>query len=600
MGADELEVALSYPKLSQYLEEHPHDLKKVKDIITEIRGEYNPKVINVAAKFLDRTLLKLYNGINLDVSPSLKIDDLKEKYHVILVPNHQSHADYLALTYILHKKLDLPVYVAGGINLNIFMVGKLFKNSGAFFIRRKFQDDNLYKVTLESYIYYLLKENRIVEFFFEGGRTRTGKLLRPRFGLFKMILEAQKELIKVKDKDLLFVPVSVAHEHIPEESSHRNESKGGKKKPESSKQLFKLFSLLNKKLGTIHIRLNKPILVTKKEFAEKSIKDLTHQTAFDCFKKVGKYMPITPSSLLALTMLDDAIGALTWKQIEERCQEVVLYALQMDIPITSSLRPERISQSLKLALDNFITNEKIQVISNDKLNQVFYAINEKMRPEILYHKNMILHHFLVPVFINFAWFNILNGKVKTERDLIHFLNERRKQLKYEFYLPSIKEMFSQAQRIVSMSLNKEILSLTDILTFPQEDLNHLAESVKRFSSLLTFTYEAYFISAVTAKYLAQEGFTLEKYLEISRELFQIEIEHGRVVKYQESYSTSLMKNTLSYLENKHAIDFNESTGLYTITNLPKIDELIEKFATEINDQMSINLKFGRNDSISPR
>ena len=109
--------------------------------------------------------------------------------------------------------------MAGGDNLNITGVGGWFRKMGCFFIRRRFPDDAIYKLTLEAYLYHLLREGRVIEFFFEGGRSRTGKLLPPRFGLYRMLMNAHSELSKVSGKKLAFVPVSIAHEYVPESRS---------------------------------------------------------------------------------------------------------------------------------------------------------------------------------------------------------------------------------------------------------------------------------------------------------------------------------------------------------------------------------------------
>jgi glycerol-3-phosphate O-acyltransferase len=586
----QLQDLLSYPKLDEYLKENVKDNKRVIDLYHEIRGDYKSSVIGAASKVIDHTFLKLYNSINLDIMEGMDLKQLSNEYNLILCPNHQSHADYVALTYLLHKHYQLEVYVAGGINLNIFLMGQFFRKAGAFFIRRKFNDDQLYKLTLEAYIFTLLKKNKIVEFFFEGGRTRTGKLLKPRFGLFRMILDAHSYLPNARP--LMFVPVAIAHEHIPEEKAHKSELQGKEKKPESSKQLFKILKLFNKKLGSIHVRINDGIIVYSDQ---KEIREQTNELAIECFKRVGKSMPVTPSSLLALTMLDESHGALTWKQIEERCFEIINFCLKFDIPVTSTLRPERISQSIKLALDIFINNQKINIISNEKLNTVFYAIKENNRIEMVYHKNMILHHFLVPGFINLAWFNIFNGKITSDKELNAFLYQKRKELKYEFYLPSIKEMIKFGKSIVRDAVGREIQTLHEVLTFSYPELYKVADKVKRFSSAFSFIYEAYFLSSITIKYLASEQFDHDKFLAIAHELFLMEIEHGRVIKYPESYSVPLLKDTLLFFINIGAIKIDPKSNKYQVQEVEKINFYIEKFATDLNDQMSINLKFSTND-----
>ena len=360
------DIAISYPKLAQRLLEKPADEKKVKKLFKEIHGEFSPAVVKSASKFLDATFGKLYDGVNLEVPEGMDFKKLQERYSIILVPNHQSHADYVALTYCMFKEFGVALRVAAGINLNVFPLGQFFGKGGAFFIRRTFTSDLLYKTCFEAYVYYLLKTNQVVEFFFEGGRTRTGKLLKPKFGLYQMLLETHSNLIDAKP--LMFIPVSLAHEHIPEEKAHARELGGGKKVPESGAQLFKLFKLFGKRLGTIHIHFGKGIVIDR---IKGDLKEETQKLAFDCFIAVGKNMPVTPTSLLALIMLDEPSGAMTWKQIEERADEIIDYCLAVGIPLTPSLAKTEFRASLRSALDMFIGNKKIEVIRSEKLNQIF-------------------------------------------------------------------------------------------------------------------------------------------------------------------------------------------------------------------------------------
>ena len=588
MFSDEaLDTVLSYPKLAERLASRPDDLAKVKKIFHEIHGEFSPTVVNSAVKVIDATFLKLYDGVNLEVFPGTDFHQLKEKYHIILVPNHQSHADYVALTYSMFKNFDVAIRVAAGINLNVFPMGQFFGKAGAFFIRRSFTADQLYKITFEAYVYYLLKTEAVVEFFFEGGRTRTGKLLKPKYGLFQMLLESHSQL---KDsKPLMFIPVSLAHEHIPEEKAHARELGGGKKKAESGAQLFKLFKLFNKRLGTIHIHFSEGLVM---DGYKGDLKEATQNLAFDCFKAVGRGMPITPSSLLALIMLDEPSGALTWKQIEERAQDVIDYCSALNIPMTPSLKPALYRDSLRSALDMFIGNKKIEVLKREKLNQVFYAIKSERRVEVLYHKNMILHHFLVAGIINSTWFNVFNGSIKDGMSLTRFLQNKRKELKYEFYLPSVKEMIREALNIISYALGRRVESIEECMKLSSQDLYQIATKVRRFSTALSYLYEAYYISSLAVKYLASESFTQERFVQVAKELFDLELEHGRVVKYPESFAVPIIKETLVYHLNQKVLERNEDRS-YKVVDIPKLDESIEKFIRDLNDQVSINLKFNK-------
>jgi glycerol-3-phosphate O-acyltransferase len=587
---DAFDVLVTYPKMAERLQQRPEDRDKVKKIFDEIHGEFSPAVVSSAVKVIDATFLKLYDGVNLEVFPGTEFHDLKQKYHIVLVPNHQSHADYVALTYSMYKNFEVQIRVAAGINLNVFPMGQFFGKCGAFFIRRSFTADQLYKITFESYVYYLLKTNQVVEFFFEGGRTRTGKLLKPKYGLFQMLLEAHAQL---KDaKPLMFIPVSLAHEHIPEEKAHARELGGGKKKPESGAQLLKLFKLFNKRLGTIHLHFGEGIVV---ESYKGELKEATQSLAFDCFKAVGRNMPVTPSSLLALIMLDEPSGALTWKQIEENAQDVIRYCEAINIPLTPSLKESCYKDSLRSALDMFIGNKKIDVLKREKLNQVFYAIKSERRVEVLFHKNMILHHFLVAGIINATWFNVFTGSLKDGMGLTRFLQAKRKELKYEFYLPSVKEMIREALTIISYALGRKVESIEECMKLSSQDLYLIATKVRRFSTAFSYLYEAYYISCMTVKYLASENFTQERFINVAKELFDLELEHGRIVKYPESFAVPIIKDTLDYHLNQKILERNEDKS-FKVVDITKLEEAIERFIRDLNDQVAINLKFNKSHS----
>lgn len=588
MQNDVIDLVLQYPKLAQRLKERPADVAKVQKIVSEIHGDFSPATIIATSSFLDATFLRLYEGVNLQIPPTMDLVKLRQKNHVVLVPNHQSHADYVALTYLMWKEFQLPVYVAAGINLNIFPIGGFFRKAGAFYIRRSFNADILYKTTFEAYIYQLLRKGHMVEFFFEGGRTRTGKLMKPRFGLFQMLIEAHAHM--QDGKPLMFIPVALAHEVIPEARAHARELGGAKKQAEKPAQLLKLFKLFNKRLGTIHVSFGEGIVApaVQNNDAKKCAQDI----AFECFRAVGRRMPITPSSLLALIMLDEPSGALTWKQIEEKAHDIVEYCKRLDIPLTPSLADEQMMDAIRSALDTFLSNKKLDVLKRERLNQVFYAVKKEARVELLYHKNMILHHFLVPAFINGAWFNIFNGQLKDSAALTRFLQSKRQELKYEFYLPTVKEMFRQAQEVVSYALGRPMVHLEEALHFSAPELFQLASKVRHFSTAFSYLYEAYYLAATSAKYLVNENFNLERFQQVAQELFATELEHGRVVQYPESYTTPVLKDALQYLESQKVIE-RVTGGKYKVADAGKIDGLIEKFLRDLNDQVAINLKFNR-------
>ncbi|MFW5887759.1 MAG: 1-acyl-sn-glycerol-3-phosphate acyltransferase [Bacteriovoracia bacterium] len=577
---------LSYKKLVELIGDSKEDAQAVSKMVEEIHGEFSPSVIKASKTFLDNTLAHLYESLNLEIPKGMNLKQLVKDYHVVLVPNHQSHADYIAITYLLYKKYKLPILIAGGINLNVLGLGSFFRRTGAFFIRRSFQGNQLYKYTLEAYIHYLLEQDLLLEFFFEGGRSRTGKLLAPRYGLFNLLLDAHQE---TKDnKPLMFIPVSIAHEYLPESKSHVRELAGAKKKKEKTRQILKIYKLFNKKLGSIHLRLGEGIVINK-PYADikKSVQDL----AFKCFKSVGKGIPVTPTSLLAMVLLDEPEGALTLGNIKAKANDVIEYCIQFDVPLTLSLQENNWEQSIEMALKATIKNKKVKKFEKKNLGQTFYYIRRRSRSELLYFKNMILHHFLVPCFIQVTFPAVYNGEIKDNHQLTSFLLSKRNELKYEFYLPSGKELLSLALKVISYYVGREVHFLKESLELTSEELLTIAHKLKSFSSALIHIYEGYYIAGKALKHFVAQEFTEDEFFKVAKEVFELERIYGRVVKYPESYSQPLMLNALQFFLNADVLFVKD--GVYSIEHSLVLDKLIAKFAKDLNDQLVVNFRTGQ-------
>ena len=124
------------------------------------------------------------------------------------------------LSYICYKnKITLP-HIAAGVNLSFFPMGTIFRHSGAFFIRRTFKGKKLYTSVFKQYLKTLVADSYLLEFFVEGGRTRTGRLVFPKMGIINYLVEAIDENY---NKDLIFLPISINYDRVPEESSYIKE-----------------------------------------------------------------------------------------------------------------------------------------------------------------------------------------------------------------------------------------------------------------------------------------------------------------------------------------------------------------------------------------
>lgn len=591
MKKDMIKKVLSYPKLKERIEgrENPEEEKdKAIKNLKEIAADFSPTYLKTFQKFLDASLSKLYDGINLDES-IVDFKKLVDENQVVLVPNHQSHADYVAINYKVFKTFGFPLYVAGGNNLNIFPIGNLFRKSGCFFIRRSFASDILYKLTLEAYLFYLLMEQKPIEFFFEGGRSRTGKLLAPRFGLYQMIVEAHSHLPVDKKRSLKFVPVSIVHEYVAEQKSLVKELGGAKKKAESATQVFGLIKLFARQFGSIHIKFGEPVEIEKKN--EESLKKDVQNLAFDCFREVGKNMVVTPTSLLALVLLDEPSGALKWADIMAKSKSIIEFCIRNQIPFTDSLKLANLEDSLGRALDILIANKKVDVIGRSSRGHIFYSIKEDARSELLYFKNSIIHHFLVPWVINSAWINLFNGKITSVKELKHHFLLQRSQLTHELYLPQVKTFISSALNIISDAIGREVEHFDECMNLSHKELYAIASSLGVFSRSMSYINEAYYVSALTLKTLASqhsEGFSMEDFTSTFSEVFENEKRVGRVIKFAESKSQPMAKSSFKFYQHRNVVE--NTGGQYIVKDLENLEELLNSFESELVEHLKFNMR----------
>ena len=579
---------LSYPPLKNYIGDSRLEKNNCLKHLEEIRADYSPVLIKKLRELIDPPLAKMYDSINFDVTDNLDLLQLTRENNVVFVPNHQSHLDYLAINWALHCQYNfqIPVHIAGGINLNIFPLGTLFRRSGCFFIRRNFANNKNYRYTFEAYLYYLLKENIPIEFFFEGGRSRTGKLRPPRFGLFSMLLDAHSILIEQgHQKPLLFIPISIMHEFVPEERILAKESEGRKKKKESSLQLLQLWRFLFKQFGTIHIKAGSPIL--SQDISQEQRRQMAHQLAFKCYHSVGAGMSVTPTALLSLIMLDDLSGSLTYETIVEKAQHILGYCQRFDVPVTSKLK-DNLNNALKRALELLLKDKKIRLVAKEKLEQKFYVVEDNRRMELLYFKNSILHHFLIPFFMNSMLINIINDHIKTLDDLKNLLKTQRDLFKYEFYLPDMGEAVRKSLDILHQTIGRKVDNLEAVMELNTQEFFKVAKEIAPFSRAMSYIYEGYYVGALALKHFQNDHFNIEKFLKVAKEIHDMECQHGRLIRFNESYSTSLLKDALKYYENQGLI--RQDGNFYLLINLQLTEKLIADLGGYLTEHLTFNLK----------
>ena len=223
----------------------------------EIAANYSQSFVRFMSVMLGWLWNRLYDGV--DFEHVEKLNEFGDGAEIIYVPCHRSHMDYLLLSYVIYRKGFAVPHVAAGINLNLPVIGRFLRMGGAFFLRRTFKGDALYATVFAKYLGIMMARGHSLEYFIEGGRSRTGRLLSPRTGMLSMTVRAY---LRDPKRPVVFMPVYFGYERIVEGRTYIGELSGQPKEKESVLGLLKaVVSVLRSKLGKVHVNLGQPILL---------------------------------------------------------------------------------------------------------------------------------------------------------------------------------------------------------------------------------------------------------------------------------------------------------------------------------------------------
>jgi len=315
--------------------------------IEEMVASHSRVAIDLWAQF-GRFLSRAYT-LKVDRSRLRELKRLNRRYGLVFLPSHRSYLDPLVLRPALIQEGFPPNHIMGGINVAFWPIGPWAKRSGIVFIRRSIRDNPVYKFALREYMGYLVRKRFNLEWYIEGGRTRTGKLRPARLGLLAYLADAFRD---GSVDDVYLVPVSIVYDQLFEVGEMAKEEHGGRKRRESFSWLVEYARAQGRGFGKVNVRFGDPLSLREALQAGADADGGGHvveKIAFEVSHRINRATPVTPISLLTLALLGGEDRALTLDEIRAVLNPLLDYVKKRDLPATRELlldEPEGVKRTL--------------------------------------------------------------------------------------------------------------------------------------------------------------------------------------------------------------------------------------------------------------
>lgn len=375
-------------------------LLEARRYIDEIAANYSHRFVSFASPLLTRLWNRLYDGVEFTHVDTLR--QVADGNEVVYVPCHRSHMDYLLLSYAIYQHGFAVPHVAAGVNLDMPVIGRFLRKGGAFYMRRSFRGNTLYTIVFTQYLAAIMARGHPIEYFIEGGRSRSGRLLLPATGMLSMTV---RSFLRQPRRPVVFVPVYFGYERIWEGATYIGELSGRPKEKESVGGLLRNLHRLRERFGRVHVNLGEPIFLEQVlerhtpdwrrytgDSAERPrwVGPVVDELARGIMRNINAAASMTPVSLLALALLATPRQMALRSELERALATLlaVLRAVPYSGRVTvTSLDPAAIVEyGLKLQLVSAETHRAGDFVRMSPDNAVLAT----------YYRNNVLHLVALP------------------------------------------------------------------------------------------------------------------------------------------------------------------------------------------------------------
>ena len=370
----------------------------------EIAADYSYSFVRAASLALTWFWNRIYRGVELYHFRDFQ--DRAPGFEVVYVPCHRSHMDYLLLSYLLYNHGFVPPHVAAGLNLNLPVVGRIIRWGGGFFLRRSFRAKPLYSAVFNEYVSTILARGVAIEYFIEGGRSRTGRLLEPKGGMLAMTVRGY---LRAPSRPVLFQPVYIGYEKLAEGGAYIDELSGNEKKSESISDLRAILKVLRKNYGEVHVSFGEPLELNAvldrkvpdwrdrtlgEEMKPAWLSPVVDELSETIMENINAAAVVNPINLIAVILLSTRKQAISAQDMEHQIglYQTLLQLAPYDdrVAVTDQSPSEIIEYGIALGV---IRRE------SHALGDIITATDRENAVLLTYFRNNVSHLFTLPSWI---------------------------------------------------------------------------------------------------------------------------------------------------------------------------------------------------------
>ncbi len=408
--------------------------------LREMASTHDPRPTNAWRAF-GRWFLRAYD-VYVDDDQIERLRALDRQCSLAFAFAHRSYLDGFVVPEVIAAKRLTPVYTLGGSNLNLFPFGEWASRSGVVFIRRNIRGLPVYRLTLRSYIAELVRSRGNVAWSIEGGRTRTGKLRPPTFGILKYLVDGLDEATRTDDPatpygrdslDIQLVGVSIVYDQLHEVSLMTKEARGGSKRPENLRWLVHLARQQQRRLGRAYVDFGEPIPL-KERLAELRADPATgehvvERIALDVSHRINRATPVTATAVVSLALLG-ADRALTLDELLSTIRPGARYLARQRWAVAGALDLTDRS-TIRRTLQEMVASGLVSVF--DEGTEPVWQIAPGKHLVAAFYRNTIIHTFVERAITELALQAVVDN---VETNVFDEARRLRTLLKFEFYFPA--------------------------------------------------------------------------------------------------------------------------------------------------------------------